>query len=464
MLNKLIFDKGSFRDPDAKVVYYKDNVLRVVYPSGFTKFEFIKKILNLDDISDYVIATQTLDERDNEFKFLSDKTNLKFFKHKKIEYISYPYEWSFNRLKDAAIHQLNLHINLLNYGATLSDAYSYNVQFDFHKPKFIDVMSIKEYNEGEFWHGHKQFCESFLNPLLLKSKLDIDFNNWFKGNLEGIHTNEIYKVLKFRHFFSWNIFYNVFLLNYFETKSKNQKIIKSTNKRYLKKSYYLSILTNLLNYIKNLKSFSQETIWKNYSRKNSYQPDEKINKIEFITKFFQNNLNTKVIDLGCNNGEYSRLALKSGCKSVVGFDYDLNAIDEAYIISKKEKNRFLPLYFDATNPSSNIGWYQNERKGFNERSNFDVVLALAFEHHLAIAKNIPLEDVIKYIVSLGNRGIIEFVPKNDQTVKVMLAIKGDIFPEYNYENFTKILSKYAIINLEQKISNSGRVLFSFTRK
>ena len=50
------------------------------------------------------------------------------------------------------------------------------------------LMSIKEYSEGEFWTGHKQFCESFLNPLVLKSKLGVDYNNWFKGNLEGINT------------------------------------------------------------------------------------------------------------------------------------------------------------------------------------------------------------------------------------------------------------------------------------
>ena len=92
--------------------------------------------------------------------------------------------------------------------------------------------------------------------------------------------------------------------------------------------------------------------------------------------------------MGCNNGEYSKLSLDSGCKSVIGLDFDLNAIDEAYLMSKKEQLNFLPLYFDVSNPSSNIGWNQKERKGFLERKKFDFILALAFEHHLAIAKNI----------------------------------------------------------------------------
>ena len=168
------------------------------------------------------------------------------------------------------------------------------------------------------------------------------------------------------------------------------------------------------------------------------------------------------MDLGCNNGEYSKLALKSGSESVIGLDYDLNAIDEAYLISKR-KIKFLPLYFDVSNPSSNIGWYQKERKGFMERLNFDSVIALAFEHHLSIAKNIPLVDVVDWITSLAPKGIIEFVPKNDVTIQSMLKLKGDIFPNYNLENFKKFLSNKAKITSEKIVSKSGRTLFSFEK-
>ena len=142
----------------------------------------------------------------------------------------------------------------------------------------------------------------------------------------------------------------------------------------------------------------------------------------------------------------------------------MNAIDEAYNDSKKEKINFLPLYFDVSNPSSNIGWNQKERKGFLERSKFDAVLALAFEHHLAIAKNIPLKDVIRWILSLAPEGIIEFVPKNDVTIQSMLKLKGDIFPDYNLQNFEKYLSENANIKSQKKISNSGRILFAYKNK
>ena len=462
MTKKLIFDEGSFRDPAAKVAYFENSVLRIVNSSGFKKFEFIEKILENDSISNFIVDTKVISS--NELQTLSLKDDkIKVFQHKKIEYISYPYEWSFNRLKDASIHHLKLHINLLKQNATLIDAYSYNIQFDFYKPKFIDIMSIKEYSEGEFWVGHKQFCESFLNPLVLKSKLGVNFNNWFKGNLEGINTKDMSKILKFKHLFSWNIFYNIFLLNYFEKKYKKNEDLKIAKNKKLKKNYYLLILINLINFIESLEPKKEDTIWGDYSRENTYDDEERKNKHEFISKYFKVNKTSKALDLGCNNGEYSRLALKSGCGSVVGLDYDLNAIDEAYISSKKEKINFLPLYFDVSNPSSNIGWNQKERKGFLERSNFDVVMALAFEHHLAIAKNIPLNNVIEWITSLAPKGIIEFVPKNDLTIQSMLKLKGDIFPDYNYDNFSKILSDHVKIVLQKNISKSGRVLFAYEK-
>ena len=462
-MKKLTIDEGSFRDPDARVAYINNSVYRIVYPNGFKKFDFIKRILENKSIAEYLIDTEEVSQQEVELLELDIDTNVKVFKHKKVDFISYPYEWSFHRLKDAALHHLNLHINLLKNDATLIDAYSYNIQFNNYSPIFIDLMSIKKYSEGEFWVGHKQFCESFLNPLVLKSKLGVDYNNWFKGNLEGINTGELSKLLKFRHMFSWNIFYNIFLLDYFEKKYKKNEDLKMTKNKKLKKNYYLSILSNLINFIENLKPKKERSVWGEYSRDNTYDDEEKKNKHEFISNYFNKNKFNRVLDLGCNNGEYSKLALNSGCDNVIGLDYDLNAIDEAYLISKKEKLNFLPLYFDVSNPSSNIGWRQKERKGFIERLNFDSVIALAFEHHLAIAKNIPLEDVINWITSLAPKGIIEFVPKNDITIQSMMRLKGDIFPNYNLENFKRLLSNKTKISSEKIVSKSGRTLLCFEK-
>ena len=129
MMKKLTIDDGSFRDPDARVAYLNDSVYRIVYPNGFKKFDLIKKILKIESISKYLIDTKEADQEELKLLELENSKDVRVFKHKKINYISYPYEWSFHRLKDAALHHLNLHINLLKNDATLIDAYSYNIQF-----------------------------------------------------------------------------------------------------------------------------------------------------------------------------------------------------------------------------------------------------------------------------------------------------------------------------------------------
>jgi len=463
-VNKIEVDQGSFRDPAGKVLYYNDRVLRLLNKDGVDRFNF----LNENNLLDSCISNKFLVKSN---KINSDNINLNnlenkiIIEHERIEYISYPYEWCFDQLKDAALHHLNFHIFLLNNNATLLDGSAFNIQFNGHKPIFIDLLSIKKYENGEYWTAHKQFCENFLNPLILKSKKGIDFNNWFRGNLEGINTKDLNAILSIKDKFSFNIFTQVFLLNFLEQRAiKNKKKdITQIKKRKFPKQSFLSMLNSMKKFITSLEVKKSSTIWDDYSKDNTYKINEENLKKKIVKEFADRYKFETLIDLGCNDGVYSKICLENGCKYVIGFDYDLNSIDNAYKISKKEKLNFLPLYFDASNPSPNLGWAQNERKGFVERINFTGMISLAFEHHLAIAKNIPLDQTIKWLTDTAPQGLIEFVPKNDETIKKMLALKGDIFKDYNEENFKTLLLKNVNIVSETIISDSGRKIFEYKK-
>tara|TARA_B100000989_G_scaffold282383_1_gene247397 strand:- start:281 stop:985 length:705 start_codon:yes stop_codon:yes gene_type:complete len=225
----MIEEKGSFRDPAGSIYYLNQKVFRKLSKEGEDRLKFItdNNILNESIKDQYLIKTSILDKNDINHKF-KDKLILE---HEKIPFISYPYEWSFSQLKSAALHHLNFHLYLLEKGATLIDSSAYNIQFLGSKPIFIDVLSIKKYEEGEFWTGHKQFCENFLNPLVLSSKKGINFNNWFKGNLEGIETSEINKVLSFFDKFSYNIFVQIYLLDKLEKNAKKNKSLSLKKKK-----------------------------------------------------------------------------------------------------------------------------------------------------------------------------------------------------------------------------------------
>ena len=461
-MKSLKAEPGSFRDPYGRVFYLDESILRVASHDGVDRINFLLKNNLLEKLisQNYLIDSKITNQYDSIIDNIGGKI---IIKHKKIPFISYPYEWSFEQLKDAAIHHLDLHLFLLENNATLIDASAYNVQFNINKPIFIDILSIKEYEEGEFWLAHKQFCENFLNPLILKSKKGINFNNWFKGNLDGIKTDEIYSILNIKDFFSYNIFTNIFLMNYFDKKilKENSKKNFELKKKKLNKVALVSMLKQLRNFIKNLNYIKSKTTWDTYSQNNTYKKNEEEEKKKIVGNFILKNRFNHVVDMGCNDGVYSKISLDNGCKLVVGFDYDLNSVENAYIKAKNENLNLLPLYLDAANPSSNLGWNEMERKGFKARAKFDGMLALAFEHHLAIAKNIPLEQTIRWLIDIAPRGLIEFVPKNDETIKKMLLLKGDIFNDYNETNFKDIILKNAEIVAEHNISESGRKIFEY---
>ena len=459
------YETGSFRDPGGRVFYHKNEVYREVLEAGRKRIEFIKSNNLLSELIDkrFLVKTELMQNLDD--LKMSNNVSL-ILKHEKISFISYPYEWTFSQLKDAAIFHLDLQIYLLSKNAKLLDASAYNIQFKNNKPIFIDILSIDEYRDGDYWFGYRQFCENFLNPLILKSKKGIDFNNWFKGNLEGIANEDLYNVLTWRDFFSFPMFVHVFMQNKLNNKSKKRKIgteFKIQNLKKLNKNSYLSIIKQLKQFIINLLPKKQFTSWEDYSTNNNYKKNEEETKFKIVKDFYKKHKIKTLLDLGCNDGKFSYPAAKESV-DVVGLDFDLNVLDKIYNKAKNENVNFLPIYCDFSNPSSSLGWNERERIGINARARFDASISLAVIHHLAIAKNIPLDQAIKWIISFSEIGLIEFVPKNDETVKTMLALKGDIFPNYNEQNFEKILASISNIVNMHKVTNSNRKIYEYKNK
>ena len=218
------------------------------------------------------------------------------------------------------------------------------------------------------------------------------------------------------------------------------------------------------NYIKGLENKKIPSNWDNYSEKNTYTFKEEERKLEIVKKFVDENRIGFLADLGCNEGKYSEYASKQKKIKVIGIDFDLNVLDRAYKKSKKDNSNFFPIYADFSNPSNNLGWMEIERKSLIQRSKFDGIIALALIHHLTLAKNIPLEDVIRWLTSLAPSGLIEFVPKEDPTSRIMLKLKGDIFPNYTEKNFQDTLSKFANIKNISSVTNTERKIYEFSIK
>jgi ribosomal protein L11 methylase PrmA len=390
----------------------------------------------------------------------------KVIQPEQLPFISYPYEWPFPALKAAALLHLDAQLMALEENVSFSDASAYNVQFLGPRPIFIDVLSFRRYRDGEFWIGQRQFCEQFLNPLLLRALLGVPHNAWYRGGLEGITAQQLNRILPFRRKLSWNVMSQVLLPARWKERAENlpDDRIASLRERRLSRAAYLGLLRQLRDWIARLEPLDTgRTVWGEYETSHTYASEEEIAKRNFVAQFIEQSRPALLWDLGCNSGAYSELALEAGASGVIGFDSDQGALERAFARARSKDLNFLPLFLDAADPSPGQGWNGVERRALQARADAQAVIALAFVHHLAIGRNIPLDQAVHWIVGLAPSGVIEFVQKSDPTVRKMLALREDIFDNYTEEAFVAALENRCRVVRSQEVSRTGRKLFQYDR-
>jgi len=465
---------GSFRDPGGQVFAYGGRIVRTIMPSASDDFSRVEQT---GILSDLVESGMLVPWSDADPAVLSEIGGgaVRLLEHEPLKFVCHPYEWSFGGLKAAALLHLDVQLHALERDVVLSDATAYNIQFNGAAPVFIDHLSFKPYQEGMFWQGHRQFCEQFLNPLVLNAYCGIPHHAWYRGTLEGVPSAVCSSLIPLWRKISPNVLTNIVLPARFEASARKranrqggvgEKTAELIGSKSLPKSAYLHILSSLKSWISKLEPRAGDgSVWEKYAGCNSYQQDQERQKSDYVANFVKSHSPKMVWDIGCNTGNYSQIAIQSGAEFVVGFENDLGALEGAFNRSRSEDLPFLPLFLDAANPSPSQGWKQTERLGFQERSvSTDAVLALAVIHHMCIGRNIPLEEFVHWLVDLAPRGVIEFVPKSDPMVQELLAHREDIFPDYTVSCFKDVLHRKARILSSERISNSERELFLFERK
>jgi len=438
-------EAGSFRDPAGRVFSAGEQILRTVAPVAAKQFAAASEAGVMRRLADAGRLVDFTDVTDQAAAYgLSDAEVV--LSHPRIPFISYPYEWSFSLHKAAALAHLDLQLDLLKDGFALSDATAYNVQFEGVKPVFIDHLSIRPYQDGEIWAGHRQFCMQFLNPLLMWSLLDLQPSHWFRGSLEGIAPEDLAKLIPLKKRLNFTVLTHVIAQAAMQRRSVNKSQGSASYRTArLPRSGFEGMLDGLRRAIAKLEVPSHRTVWGDYAQNTSYSSPEMEAKHRFCAEMVSAVKPDLLYDIGCNSGDYSLGALEAGAKSVVGFDFDQAALEVAYRRAKKGNLPFLPLWLDAANPSPSQGWGQAERKGFAGRAKPDALLALAFIHHIAIGRNVPLDMATDWIVGHAPVGVVEFPHKADPMVQTLLSQREDIFPDYDHQNFAKLLGERARI-------------------
>jgi len=448
---------SSYRDPSGFVYREDDVILRHINKSYIDKFKHMHssglydKLVSEDMIIEHVLVKQ--------------ESDYLIIKPDKVPFISYPYEWSFSQLKDAAITTLEIHKQAMSYGMFMKDASAYNIQFINNKPKLIDTLSFEFYKEGDPWVAYGQFCSHFLSPLLLMVEVDIRMLQMLRTNIDGIPIDLASKLLKKKGGFAakQHIHWHAKSV---AKHAMDGKVEINKPKKFIKVSKFnhLATINSLIKIIQNLKLDHVSTEWMNYYSNTNYTNQAFNSKSDIVAEYLKKIKPESIWDLGANDGTFSRLAIKIGVKSVIAFDMDPVAVEKNYLMTENHTDDIFPLLFDIMNPSPCLGFNNGERLQVGDRSKPDCILALALIHHLCIGKNLPFEMIAESFSKQSNELIIEFVPKEDSQVEILLATREDIFSQYNQDEFEIAFSKYYHITELNKIDDSNRTMFLMKKR
>ena len=455
-------EPGSFRDPATTVFYVGERVLRGLDARGAAEWAGLSATTFFPKLIDDGKAVATRAVESGELPSVDVGGWALVLEHDRIPFISYPYEWTFEMLRDAAVLHLEVLLAALGDGVTMKDGYAFNVQWRGASPVFIDIGSFERLGGGGPWVGYRQFCQTFLYPLLLQAHLDIPFQRFLRGHLDGLEPHDMRQLFSGLRRFRKGVFRHVYLHSVMEARTtKGTEAVKQE----LRDAGFgaeltKATVTKLLKLVRRLRSKRSTSGWASYRGTCSYTDEDREAKQRFVRHALEARPRHLVWDLGANDGAYSRLAAEHA-DQVVAVDSDDVVVDALYRSLREDgPDNVLPLVMDLVDPSPGRGWRGVERRAFTDRGRPDMVLGLALVHHLALAANVPLAEVVDWLCSLGATLVVEFVEPHDPMAERLLANKPPgLFADYRIEVFQQLLDKAFTVERRETLPSGSRTLY-----
>jgi hypothetical protein len=450
---------SSFRDPSGFLFRYEGKLYRQinkVYADDY-------RLLNESGLYDRLVEKGLLIPHTEAHEELAQTNQAHcIIQPELVPFISYPYEWSFSQLKDAALATLRIQKIALKKGMTLKDASAYNIQFHQGKPVLIDTLSFTAYEEGQPWVAYRQFCQHFLAPLALMALRDVRLSSLLRTGIDGVPLDLAASLLPMRTKLNPGLLMHLHAHSASQKKHEDER--KSAKGTKVSKQSLLGIIDSLRGAVRKLEWKPEGTEWGAYYSDTNYSDESLALKRELVKKLLSKTDARSAWDLGANNGFFSRVASEQEIPTLA-FDIDPVAVEMNWReVKEKNEQHILPLLMDLTNPSPDLGWDHAERTSFLGRGPADVVFALALIHHLSISNNVPLPLLASFFAKAGQWLIIEFVPKSDSQVKRLLATREDVFPDYTKEGFEAAFGEVFEVVEAKAIEGSQRTLYLLKRK
>ena len=454
-------DPGSFRDPGNRVVHHDGEVYRALDDrsadevAAMRALEFFPREMARGRILDAADV-----ERPDGLDLAGPWTT--FVRHPRLDVWTYPDEWSFSMLQDAALLQLELLAAALAEDAVCKDATPYNVQFVGTTPVFVDVGSFERLTPGDPWFGYLQFCQLFLYPLLVQAYAEVAFQPLLRAELDGIGPDLAARLLGARR--AWRRGVAVHVLLHARAQARfadadgdvKDDLARSGFSRRLIEANVAGLTT----LVRGLRWDRSESEWSGYAERTHYASADLEAKEAFVAEAAGRRRWDLAWDVGCNDGRFARVVAPR-CGHVLAFDADHLVVDLLYRrLRGAGPGNITPLVVDLADPSPARGWRSVERAAFLDRNRPDLVLFLAVIHHLAISGNVPLPEVVAFLRSLDAVVVLEFPTEDDPMVRRLLRTKrAGVHDGYRLEHLDALVDERFDVRRRQVLAGGERVLF-----
>lgn len=455
------FEAGSFRDHDGRVFRRGDRLLRALSPAMLHDWSVVSQrpFFQQSLANGTVVATGQLPDLTASAGL--DGAWAAVLEHETLPVITYPHEWCFGMLRDAALLQLDLLAAALRDDVILKDATPFNVQFRGTRPVFIDIGSFAPYAAGTPWVAYRQFCSMYLYPLLLQAYRGLDIQPWFRGSLSGIAPRDC------RRMFSWTNLWRPGLLTHVwlhaaidrHVRVDDEQVSEELRQQGFQRSLIERNVAGLRRLISRLNWSQTASRWSGYDRVVETDAAAVSEKEQFVSQVLASRRWSTVWDLGCNAGRYSRMAAEHA-DLVLAIDGDHATVERLYQTLKQEDStRIVPLKINLADPSPGLGWRGRERTPLEDRSRPELILCLALLHHLVLGENLPLAEVVGWLAEFRASLVLEFVDVHDRQVRGLRAQRSDAGHRYSQTDLETELQRHFQIVRTQRLPGDTRTLY-----
>ena len=468
----------SFRDPGGRVIVTGRRVYRLIVNDESSRF--IPKFLASSLFSSLVSAGMLIETQQvtspsaiSQVKDLSPNAvaGLLTLEHEYVTLPSYPYEWPPEMLHAAGELTLSLMESLLEKGLGLKDASPYNVLFRGPEPVFVDLLSVEPRRECDpTWAAYAQFVRTFVHPLLAVKYFGVSLHQTFRVYRDGLQPEQLFRMCGF-----WRKLRRPFLtsvslptlLSKTESASSDEIYRKRETRSCEQAKFILQRqLKSLRRQLSTALPASEKSDWSEYTKDDGNCAEYRATKSQFIRSAIAELKPKRLLDVGCNTGEFSVLAARAGTE-VVAIDSDPVVVGRVWRRARAEGLKILPLVIDLTRPTPSLGWRNKECPGFLDRTlgSFDCVLMLAVVHHMLITERIPLEEVMALAWDLtSDRLLIEYVDPEDEMFQRLTRGNEHLYRYLTWNFFEDVSEQFFTIESRVSADNPHRWLYQMRKR